>query len=94
MALIHCAECDRMASDQAAACPHCGAPIAEQLLPSNKGAKQPASRRVGFALGVGIFFVPVVFVWFLLRQGHSVASRVVGFAWLAVFLVGVASSER
>ncbi len=94
MALIHCAECDRMASDQAAACPHCGAPIAEQLLPNNKGAKQPASRRVGFALGVGIFFVPVVFVWFLLRQGHSVASRVVGFAWLAVFLVGVASSER
>jgi len=94
MALIHCAECDRMASDQAAACPHCGAPIAEQLLPTNKRAKQPADRHVGFVLGVGIFFVPAVFVWFLLRQGHSVASRVVGFVWLAVFLVGVASSER
>ena len=24
MALINCGECDRMASDQAAACPHCG----------------------------------------------------------------------
>ena len=94
MALINCSECDRMASDQAVACPHCGAPIAEQLLPTNKGAKQPADRHVGFALGVGIFFVPVVFVWFLLRQGHSVASRVFGFVWLAVFLVSVASSER
>ena len=94
MALINCSECDRMASDQAVACPHCGAPIAEQLLPANKGVKQSASRSVGFVLGVGIFFVPVVFVWFLLRQGHSVASRVIGFAWLAVFLVGVASSER
>lgn len=94
MSLIHCTECDRMASDLAAACPHCGAPIAEQLLPANKGANQPASRSVGFALGVGIFFVPVVFVWFLLRQGHSVASRVVGFAWLAFFLVGVVSSDR
>ena len=94
MALMNCAECDRMASDQAAACPHCGAPIAEQLLPANKEGKQTASRSVGFALGMGIFLVPVVFVWFLLRQGHSVASRVVGFAWLAFFLVGVVSSDR
>lgn len=94
MALIHCAECDRMASDQAAACPHCGAPIAEQLLPVTKAAQQPVSRSVSFALGVGVFFVPVVFVWPLLRQGHSVASRVVGFAWLTFFLVGVVSSDH
>lgn len=94
MALIHCAECDRMASDQAAACPHCGAPIAEQLLSESSVSKSPISRSVGFGLGVGIFLVPLVFVWFLLRKGHSTTSRVIGFAWLALFLFGVSGSER
>ena len=92
MALINCIECDRMASDQAAACPHCGAPIAKQ-----SAAVQPSVqiiRSVGFWLGVGIFLFPVVFVWFLLRQGHSTTSRVIGFVWLALVLVGMASSER
>lgn len=93
MALINCGECDRMPSDQAAACPHCGAPIAEQLLPASQTSPQQASRTVGFGLGLGIFLVPLVFAWFLLREGHSVASRVIGFAWLALFLVGVAGSE-
>lgn len=94
MALIHCAECDRMASDQAAACPHCGAPIAEQLLSESSVSKSPISRSVGFGLGVGIFLVPLVFVWFLLRKGHSTTSRVIGFAWLALFLFGVSGGER
>ncbi|HCP56592.1 MAG TPA: hypothetical protein DIU04_17890 [Pseudomonas sp.] len=43
---------------------------------------------------MGIFLVPVVFAWFLLRPGHSTASRVIGFAWLAFILIGVAGSER
>lgn len=94
MALIHCAECDRMASDQAAACPHCGAPIAEQLSSQANVAQSPNSRNVGFGLGLGIFLLPLVFVWFLLRKGHSTASRVIGFAWLALFLFGVAGSEK
>jgi hypothetical protein len=94
MALISCGECYRTASDQAAACPHCGSPIAEKRLPESSVSKKPVSRNVGFGLGVGIFFVPLVFVWFLLRGGHSAASRVVGFAWLALFLFGVAVSER
>lgn len=94
MALINCGECDRMASDQAAACPHCGAPIAEKRLPESNVSKKPVSRSVGFGLGIGIFLVPLVFVWFLLRKGHSTASRVIGFAWLALFLFGLAGSER
>lgn len=94
MALINCIECDRMASDQAAACPHCGAPIAKQIAAVQMHPVQTVSRNVGFWLGVGIFLFPVIFVWFLLRQGHSTTSRVVGFAWLALMLVAIASGER
>lgn len=94
MALINCSECDRMASDQAAACPHCGAPIAKQTAAVQIPPAQAVSRSVGFWLGVGIFLFPVIFVWFLLRQGHSTTSRIVGFAWLALMLVAMASGER
>lgn len=93
MALINCSECDRMASDQAAACPHCGAPIAKQTAAVQMHPAQTVSRNVGFWLGVGIFLFPIVFVWFLLRQGHSTTSRIVGFAWLALMLVAMASGE-
>ncbi|MCY1421097.1 TRNA-anti-like protein [compost metagenome] len=94
MALINCEECDRMASDQAAACPHCGAPIARQPAPAQAQPRVQVIRSVGFWLGVGILLFPIVFVWFLLRQGHSTTSRVIGFAWLALMLVGMATSER
>lgn len=94
MALINCSECDRMASDRAAACPHCGAPIAKQTAAVQIPPAQAISRNVGFWLGVGIFLFPVIFVWFLLRQGHSTTSRVIGFAWLALMLVAMASGER
>lgn len=94
MALINCSECDRMASDQAAACPHCGAPIAKQAATVQMQPVPAISRSVGFWLGVGIFLFPVVFVWFLLRQGHSTTSRVIGFAWLALMVVAMASGER
>ncbi|HBO6865344.1 TPA: hypothetical protein L4942_005624 [Pseudomonas aeruginosa] len=43
---------------------------------------------------MGILLFPIIFVWFLLRQGHSTTSRVIGFAWLALMLVGMATSER
>lgn len=94
MALINCDECDRMASDQAAACPHCGAPIAKQPAHVQAQAKVQVIRSVGFWLSLGILLFPVIFVWFLLRQGHSTTSRMIGFAWLALVLVGMATSER
>ncbi len=94
MALITCYECDRMASDQATACPHCGAPIAKQAATPRTQPVFVVNRRVGFWLGVGIFLFPVIFVWFLLRQGHSTTSRVIGFVWLALVLVAMASGDR
>lgn len=93
MALITCNECDRMASDQAAACPHCGAPIARLAATAQAQRVLVVNRSVGFWLGLGIFLVPVVFVWFLLRQGHSTTSRVIGFGWLALMLVAMASRD-
>lgn len=44
-------------------------------------------RSVSFLLGVGIFFLPFIFAWFTLREGHSTLSRVVSFVWLALFML-------
>ncbi|MGU1251456.1 OB-fold protein [Pseudomonas aeruginosa] len=94
MALITCYECDRMASDQAAACPHCGAPIAQHAAAVKAQPVVVVNRSVGFWLGLGVLLFPVVFVWFLLRKGHSTTSRVIGFAWLAFALSVMAGHER
>jgi hypothetical protein len=50
-------------------------------------------RQVSFLLGVGIFFIPVIFSWFLLRKGHSVLARVIGFAWLILSLLVILGSS-
>jgi RNA polymerase subunit RPABC4/transcription elongation factor Spt4 len=34
MALISCRECSKQISDQAAACPNCGAPVASRVQPA------------------------------------------------------------
>ena len=44
-------------------------------------------RKVGFPLGIGILLLTIVFVWWLLRPGHSSFSRAIGFGWLVVFLL-------
>lgn len=71
MALIDCGECGRMASDQAAACPHCGAPVAPSPVSPQLAYADlaVAPRSVGFWLGLGIFLLPMIFAWLLLRQG-------------------------
>lgn len=52
----------------------------------------PAKRQVGFLLGIGILFIPMIFSWLLLRKGHSVISRIIGFAWLVLgFLIVLAA---
>ena len=43
-------------------------------------------RTVSFLLGVGILFLPFIFAWFTLRDGHSTLSRVVSFVWLGLFM--------
>jgi hypothetical protein len=44
-------------------------------------------RKFNVFLAIGIFFLPIVFVWFLLRRGHSTTARIIGFVWTALFVV-------
>lgn len=95
MALIDCGECGRMASDQAAACPHCGAPVAPSSVSPQLAYADlaVAPRSVGFWLGSGIFLLPMIFAWFLLRQGYSTRSRCIGIAWLVLTLIAVLGQQ-
>lgn len=45
-------------------------------------------RRVSFALGLGIFFFPVVFGWLVFRKGHSTLARTVVLPWLLFGVLG------
>lgn len=76
MGMINCKDCGKEMSDAALACPNCGKP-----------AKQQEVRSVGLLLGIGIFFVPLLFGWLTLRKGHSNMARGVTFGWMALFLV-------
>lgn len=49
-------------------------------------------KRVGFWLGLGIFFMPYFFSWMLLKPGHSRTARIMGFGWLAFCAVFVVLS--
>ncbi len=55
---------------------------------------QVPPRHIGFWLGLGILFMPYLFVWALLRAGHSTLSRVIGFAWTLVVIVGYVASNQ
>lgn len=52
------------------------------------------TRRVSVPLMIGIAFLPIVFVWFLLRKGHSVFARAVGFGWLGVLVIIAATTDH
>lgn len=85
MALIKCYECSKEISDTAASCPYCGAPtkkIIDNASPENK-----KSRPVGILLIIGIVFVPIIFVWFLLRKGYSTKARAIGFGYFVLSIV-------
>ena len=58
--------------------------LSEQPESKMEGAKTKEVRKVGPGLLLGIALVPIVFVWFLLRSGHTTLARVSGFAWLAL----------
>ena len=62
MALINCKECGKEVSDQAASCPHCGAPI-HVPVPNKVTAKPNGCNGCLVLLGVffGLFFVISVF---------------------------------
>ena len=47
-----------------------------------------AKRSVPLWLGLAIFLLPPVFVWFLLRKGHTTTQRVLGFSWMGLIALG------
>jgi hypothetical protein len=52
-------------------------------------AAAPQKRQIGFLLGLGVLFFPLLFGWMLLRKGHSALARIVGFTWMALCLVSL-----
>ncbi|MGY2186183.1 OB-fold protein [Pseudomonas sp. SDO5591_S426] len=52
----------------------------------------PTKRNVSFLLGIGILFLPFVFAWFLLRNGHSLLARILGFGWLILGVLAMAGT--
>jgi hypothetical protein len=50
-------------------------------------------RKVGILLGLGIFFLPFVFAWVLLRRGYSSLARIVGFGWMALLLLALIANR-
>ena len=54
----------------------------------DSAAPEQPKQPVSIALGLGILFMPVVFIWFLFRAGYSARAQIVGCAWMGV--VGVA----
>lgn len=49
--------------------------------------EQTQPRKMSILLGIGIFLIPIIFVWFTLRQGYSTLARVVSFVWLILTLI-------
>ncbi|MEQ7917640.1 hypothetical protein ABQX22_00475 [Xanthomonas sp. WHRI 1810A] len=57
----------------------------------------PQKRYVGFLLGLGILFFPLLFGWMLLRKGHSLLARIIGLTWMVLSflsLLGIASVSK
>lgn len=46
MALINCPECKKQISDKALSCPHCGLPLSERQIISNRGFTEVSSANV------------------------------------------------
>jgi hypothetical protein len=55
----------------------------ETVVPASAPAPE---RQVGYLLGTGILFLPLVFAWFTLRNGHSRTARTVAFGWMGIGL--------
>jgi hypothetical protein len=52
------------------------------------------SRPVEGWLKIMVFLLPMVFVWFLLRNGHSMKQRFFGFGWLALLILASSLSPK
>ena len=54
-------------------------------------ARHVGPHKVGALLAVGIFLVPYIFGWLLLRKGYSTQARIVGLGWMALIFIAAAS---
>ncbi|MBA5979894.1 MULTISPECIES: hypothetical protein [Pseudomonas] len=57
-------------------------------------ANADGSRPVEGWLKIMVFLLPMVFVWFLLRNGHSMKQRFFGFGWLALLILASSLSPK
>ncbi|MFJ2488733.1 hypothetical protein [Pseudomonas sp. NPDC087639] len=55
---------------------------------------EDGSRPVEGWLKIMVFLLPMVFVWFLLRSGHSAKQRLFGFGWLALLILASSLSPK
>lgn len=54
---------------------------------SSHSASVPTQRKVSLLLGIGIFLMPYIFAWLLLRDGYSKTARILSFVWMGVVLL-------
>jgi len=54
--------------------------VNDQIIPNEQ-------RKVSVSLGIGIFFLPLIFSWFTLRTGYSKVAKIVSFTWLGFTLI-------
>lgn len=83
-----CSQCGEQLQPTANFCPRCAA----RVQPSQTYSFRPVvddspTRKVGVGLGLGILFLPYVFSWFTLRQGHTTLAKTVSFIWMGLFVL-------
>jgi hypothetical protein len=59
-----------------------------------KEPRNGGNRKVGAALGIGIFLLPWIFAWFLLRGGYSSIARVISFGWMVIIILFAIGSSH
>ncbi len=93
---MYCSNCGGKNENNARFCSACGKditviPLGEVEVVSHnfrfRDINYRREREVGILLALGIFFLPVFFVWFTLRDGHSSISRMVSFSWLLLLVI-------
>jgi predicted amidophosphoribosyltransferase len=86
MALINCPECKREVSDQAAACPHCGLPIATQKPDPAPAAAQVETPKVEPKKRNVQKLLAVLLTLFSLIAAIASGGKMY---WILLFLVGL-----
>ncbi|MBN3725969.1 hypothetical protein [Burkholderia sp. Ac-20379] len=69
-------------------------PVATPNPSLNGNATRPADRKIGVPLGLGILFLPFIFVWFLLRKGYGKQARIICFGWMFVCVFLASTNDK